>query len=133
MPTVLVADDHADTRELLIALLNRAGFATLAAEDGQEAIDVTHESHPDLILMDLQMPVVDGWEAARQIKAQPESKNTPIIALTADARGDDRLQAAQAGCDAFHPKPIDRDALARQIETLLSGAAQFSASEPTAR
>jgi CheY-like chemotaxis protein len=107
---VLIADDVVTNRHVLVELLHPLGFDTLEASDGAEAIELHHRHHPDLVLMDLAMPVMDGLEATRQIRAQAQAETQApvIIALTANASPTHRAQALQAGASAFLPKPFDR-------------------------
>ena len=118
MPTVLVVDDNADTRAVVRWMLERGGCRVLEAADGHEALEVVVESHPDLVLMDLSMPRVDGYDAIRQIRGREEFARLPIIAVTAFDRADSRDGAAEAGCDHFLSKPIDFKRLEVLVEKL---------------
>ena len=118
MPTVLVVDDNADTRIVVRWMLERWGCRVLEACDGREAFDAVVESRPDLILMDLKMPVVDGYDAIRSIRGREEFASLPIIAVTAFDRADSREGAASAGCDHFLSKPIDFRRLEVLVEKL---------------
>jgi CheY-like chemotaxis protein len=109
-PTVLVVDDSKENRDFLTQLLEKR-YRVLVAEDGKKAIDVTQTERPDLILMDLSLPVVDGWEATRTIKSDAKLRRIPIIAVTAHAAGEDQDGIRAAGCDSFLAKPVDETAL----------------------
>lgn len=117
MPRLLLIDDNAENRDWLSRRLERRGFEVLLAVDGRAGIDAALAEKPDLILMDMNMPLVDGWEATRQIKAAMPA--VPVIALTAHALTGDRERALQAGCTDYHTKPIDFPKLLSQIEHLL--------------
>ncbi|NJM91757.1 MAG: response regulator [Rhodospirillaceae bacterium] len=107
---VLIVDDSKENRDFLTQLLERQ-YRTLVAEDGTSAIQMAHRERPDIILMDLSLPVVDGWEAARRIKSDVGLRSIPIVAVTAHATEQDRVEARAAGCDDFLPKPVDEQAL----------------------
>ncbi|MDQ3440209.1 MAG: response regulator [Planctomycetota bacterium] len=117
MPRILLIDDNAENRDWLSRRLERRGFEVLLAVDGRAGVDTALAEKPDLILMDMNMPQVDGWEATRQIKAAMAT--LPVIALTAHALAGDRERALQAGCTDYHTKPIDFPKLLSQIESLL--------------
>jgi two-component system cell cycle response regulator DivK len=114
-PSILVVDDSQDGREMLTEYLSFGGFEVAAAQDGRKAIDVARRIRPDLILMDLSMPVLDGWEATRQLKGDPLTKHIMIIAVTADAFPQELESARVAGCDAVIAKPYDLRALAEAL------------------
>ena len=118
MPTVLVVDDNADTRAVVRWMLERWGCYVLEASDGREAFEVVVESHPNLVLMDLSMPRVDGFDAIRSIRGREEFASLPIIAVTAFDRADSRDGAAAAGCDHYLSKPIDFKRLEVLVEKL---------------
>jgi len=118
MPTVLVVDDNADTRVVVRWMLERWGCHVLEAADGREALEAVVESRPDLVLMDLSMPRVDGYDAVRSIRAREEFASLPIIAVTAFDRADSREGASSAGCDYFLSKPIDFRRLEVLVEKL---------------
>lgn len=122
MPTILVVEDNEENRDSLKRRLERRGFQVVTAEDGQKGIDCASSEKPDLILMDMNMPVLDGWEATRRIKAIPELATTPVIALTAHAMTGDRERAMEAGCIDYHTKPIEFPRLISQLETILGGS-----------
>ena len=116
MKKILVVEDNELNLEMLQRRLTRRGFAVTTAQDGQEAIEKTFAENPDLILMDMNLPVLDGWEATRQIKRDEKLKNIPVIALTAHAMSDDEDKALNAGCDDFATKPVDFGRLLEKIE-----------------
>ncbi|HEV2765769.1 MAG TPA: response regulator [Pyrinomonadaceae bacterium] len=118
--TVLVVDDYADTRRVVRWMLEQKGYRVLEAEDGRQAVDSARAERPDLILMDLTMPQVDGFEAARTIRASEGLAEVPIIAVTAHDMAASREGARAAGCDLFISKPIDFTRLAVLIEKLLA-------------
>jgi two-component system, cell cycle response regulator DivK len=124
MPRILLVDDNAENRRFLSRRLERRGFEVLVAHDGAAAVEMAKAERPDLVLMDMNMPKVDGWEATRQIKAAPESAATPVIGLTAHALEGDRDRAIEAGCADYHTKPVEFEKLMEQIEQLLRAAPQ---------
>jgi CheY-like chemotaxis protein len=124
MPRILLVDDNAENRRFLSRRLERRGFEVLVAHDGAAAVEMAKAEKPDLVLMDMNMPKVDGWEATRQIKAAPESAATPVIGLTAHALEGDRDRAIEAGCADYHIKPVEFEKLMEQIEQLLRAAPQ---------
>lgn len=115
---ILVVDDTDWNRDLLVQLLEE-DYEILQAVDGAEGVRVTEENKPDLILMDLGMPVMDGWEATRRIKANDSLKHIPIIAVTSHAMVGDEIEARKAGCDDYLSKPIDEEALLKKIKKFL--------------
>ena len=117
---ILLVEDNELNRDMLTRRLKRKGFTVLCAENGQEGIDVAKSETPDIILMDLSLPVVDGWTAAERLKADATTKSIPIIALTAHAMKGDREKALEAGCDDYDTKPIDLERLLDKINTLTS-------------
>ncbi len=119
MPRILVIDDNEPNRRILSRRLERRGFEVLLANDGKAGVATALAEKPDLILMDMNMPHIDGWEATRQIKAAPETAAVPVIGLTAHALTGDRERAIEAGCSDYHIKPVDFPKLLAQIETLL--------------
>jgi two-component system cell cycle response regulator DivK len=121
-PSILVAEDNPDSRDALRALLEAYGFAVVEAENGQEAIKQALRHHPDLVLMDIMMPVMDGLQATRTLRASPDFRQVPIVALTAMAGS--RQLAMEAGCDDHLPKPIDIPAFLQTIRTLLANGAR---------
>jgi two-component system cell cycle response regulator DivK len=123
-PMVLIAEDFEDARELYRDYLEFSGFDVEAAANGREAIDMAARLQPDVILMDASMPVLDGWQATRELKSRPETRNIPVIALTAHAFDDARQQAKVAGCDGFITKPCLPDDLVQKVRETLDGAAR---------
>lgn len=120
MPKLLLVEDNELNRDMLSRRLLRKGYQIVIAVDGAEGVRLAQAERPDLILMDLSLPVVDGWEATRQIKASPETRAIPVIALTAHAMAGDREAAITAGCDDFDTKPVELERLLLKIEALLS-------------
>ena len=115
---ILVVDDAEFNRDLIIQLLGD-DYEVIVAVDGAEGVQITEQERPDLILMDLGMPVMDGWEATRIIKANSELKDIPVIAVTSHAMVGDEIQAREAGCDDYVPKPIDEEELIRKVKHFL--------------
>jgi CheY-like chemotaxis protein len=116
--TILIVDDTEWNRDLLVQLLEEE-YNILQAVDGADGVKMTEENQPDLILMDLGMPVMDGWEATRKIKANDALKNIPIIAVTSHAMVGDEIDARKAGCDDYLPKPIDDELLIQKIKKFI--------------
>lgn len=123
MPKILLVEDNEINRDMLRRRLERKGYQVIVAIDGAEGIAKTQADHPDLVLMDLHLPILDGWEAARQIKANPQTQPIPVIALTADALSGEREKALAAGCDDYDTKPVDFARLLEKIDTLLKASA----------
>jgi len=119
MDRILLVEDNPDNRDMLSRRLARRNYQVFIEADGAEGIERAKSDAPDLILMDMSLPVVDGWEASRQIKADPETSSIPIIALTAHVMAGDRDLALQAGCDDYDTKPIEFERLLGKINTLL--------------
>ena len=115
---ILYVEDNDDNIYMLEKRLKRAGFTVVIARDGAQGVDLANIEQPDLILMDLGLPVLDGWEATRRIKAAPETKHIPVIALTADAMTGEREKAIAAGCDDFDTKPVEMPRLLEKIRAL---------------
>jgi CheY-like chemotaxis protein len=124
MPKILLVEDNEMNRDMLSRRLVRGGYEIIIAEDGARGVAMATSDRPDLILMDMSLPVIDGWEATRRIKATPELRKIPIIALTAHAMATDRDKALQAGCDDYDTKPIELQRLLGKIETLLAATGQ---------
>jgi CheY-like chemotaxis protein len=124
MPKILLVEDNEMNRDMLSRRLVRGGYDVIIAEDGERGVAMATSDKPDLILMDMSLPVIDGWEATRRIKATPELRKIPIIALTAHAMATDRDKALGAGCDDYDTKPIELQRLLGKIETLLAAAGQ---------
>ena len=119
MPKLLVVEDNEMNRTMLVRRLRRRGFEIVEAENGWEAVAAVHQHHPDLVLMDMNLPSVDGWTATRTLKSDVCTAATPVIALTAHAMSADRERAVAVGCDDYVTKPIDLPRLLAIIETLL--------------
>ena len=117
---ILLVEDNELNRDMLSRRLKRKGFSVVVAEDGQEGIDLAQTESPDIILMDLSLPVIDGWTATKMMKADSTTKSIPIIALTAHAMKGDREKALEAGCDDYDTKPIDFERLLDKINNLIS-------------
>ena len=115
MPTILVVEDNEMNRDMLCRRLSRKGYSVLVAQDGVEGLLVAQTEIPDLIIMDLSLPRVDGWEVSRRLKADATTSAIPIIALTAHAMSTDKEKALAAGCDDFDTKPIDFPRLLQKI------------------
>jgi two-component system cell cycle response regulator DivK len=120
MPKILLAEDDEGSREMLSRVLSRRGYEVLVAVDGAAALQLGRTEAPDLILMDVGLPALDGWEATSRLRATPEGKNVPIIALTGYTTALDRAQALASGCDDCDAKPIEIERLVGKIEALLS-------------
>jgi two-component system cell cycle response regulator DivK len=123
MTKLLIVEDNDENWDMLSRRLQRRDYDVVRAPDGAQAVNMAHSEAPDLILMDMNLPIMDGWEATRQIRAQPDGAAIPIIALTAHAMSGDREKALQAGCDDYHTKPVELPRLLTQIEALLSNKA----------
>ena len=124
MAKILVVEDNDENWAMLSRRLRRRGYVVVRAADGQEAVEMAARERPDLILMDVSLPVLDGLEATRRIRARAETQTIPIIALTAHATSADRDRAVQAGCDDYHAKPVEWPRLVAQLEALLARAAR---------
>lgn len=122
-PLVLVVDDYQDAREMYAEYLEFSGFRTVEARNGQEALAQAFALTPDVILMDLSLPVMDGWEATRRLRADERTRNIPIVALTGHALTGQEDGAKDAGCDAYVTKPCLPDALVREIRRILGARA----------
>jgi len=120
MPKLLLVEDNEMNRDMLSRRLKKRGHDVVIAVDGQEGLDLVKSDRPDLILMDMSLPVIDGWEATRRIKADPETSDIPVVALTAHAMAADREKALEAGCDAYETKPVELPSLLDTIEKLLN-------------
>src|SRR5262245_19334625 len=127
MPKILLVEDNEMNRDMLSRRLSRNGFEVVVAVDGAQAVTMAAAEKPDLILMDMSLPVMDGLEATRHVKAAASTRSIPIIALTANALVEDRERALAAGCDDFDTKPVELPRLLEKIKNQLQGAA----SEPT--
>jgi len=118
MAKILLVEDNDVNRDMMTRRLQRRGFAIVSAIDGQQGVDLAGSENPDLILMDMSLPVLDGWEATRQIKANPHTRDIPVIGLTAHAMVGDRDQALNAGCDDYATKPVEFEKLVQLINRL---------------
>ena len=119
MSRILLVEDNQDSREGLARRLQRRGYEVVQACDGQQGLALARSARPDLVLMDMNLPLIDGWEATRQLKAAAETRELPIIALTAHSLSSDRIKTLDAGCSDYHTKPVDLSRLLGQIEALL--------------
>jgi CheY-like chemotaxis protein len=117
---ILLVEDNVQNRYLMTFLLERSGYSVTVAEDGQEALDSLAAETPDIILMDMQLPRMDGYEATRRIKSDERLKGIPLVALTAHSMKGDRAKAVEAGCDEYVTKPVDADGLVALIERLIT-------------
>jgi two-component system, cell cycle response regulator DivK len=122
VPKVLLVEDNEMNRDMLSRRLTRRGFQVLMAVDGEQGVEMAKSERPDLILMDMSLPVLDGWGATRRIRAESETRFIPLIALTAHAMAGDRDKALEAGCDDYDTKPIELPRLLEKINRLLSSA-----------
>jgi len=120
MTKILIVEDNEMNRDMLSRRLERKGFSIVMAEDGKKGVDMSISETPDLILMDLSLPIMDGWEATSTIKANPETKDIPIIVLTAHAMAGDREKALEAGADEYDTKPIEFKRLLGKIKDFIS-------------
>jgi len=120
MPKILLVEDNEMNRDMLSRRLERRGYRVAIAPDGEQGVSMAGSEAPDLVLMDMSLPVLDGWEAARRLKAVPETRAIPIIALTSHAMVGDREKAIEAGCDDYDTKPVEFQRLLEKIETILA-------------
>jgi len=123
MPKILLVEDNEMNRDMLSRRLARKGYEVAIAIDGREGVEKARDGAYDLVLMDMSLPEIDGWEATRQLRAAPETSALPIIALTAHAMSGDRERALEAGCNDYDTKPIELDRLLAKIQALLPGVA----------
>ena len=119
MTKVLLVEDNEMNRDMLSRRLVRRGFEVVSAVDGQQGVDLARSENPDIILMDMSLPVLDGWEATRRVKSDDATRNVPVIGLTAHAMAGDREKALDAGCDEYDTKPVELDRLIEKMERLL--------------
>jgi two-component system, cell cycle response regulator DivK len=119
MPKILLVEDNEENRDALSRRLLRRGYEVVMAVNGKEGVEKAESENPDIIVLDMNMPVMDGWEAARTIRSRQKISSVPIIALTAHAMSGDREKTIAAGCDDYHTKPIEFARLLAQVETLL--------------
>ncbi len=119
MPTILLVEDNEMNRDMLSRRLQRKGYTVVIAHDGEQALVLARAQDPDLILMDISLPKMDGWEVTRLLKSNPETSEIPVIALTAHALSTDRQKAFEIGCDDYDTKPVEFGRLSEKIEHLL--------------
>ena len=119
MTKILLVEDHEELWDFLSRRLRRRGFEVVLAHDGQQGVNMAGQEMPDVILLDMNLPVMDGWTVARTLRGQDDTARIPIIALTAHAMSGDRAKVIEAGCDDYHPKPVDFSRLLEQIDTVL--------------
>lgn len=120
MPKILLVEDDLMNREMISQYLTIVGYPIVLASDGEQAVRLAQSELPDLILMDMRLPLVDGWEATRRIKAVPETRNIPVIALTAYAMDEERRRCLEAGCDDYETKPLEFPRLLTKIRSFLT-------------
>jgi two-component system, cell cycle response regulator DivK len=120
MARILLVEDNEDNRDMLTRRLERKGYDVIIAIDGEQGVALTRNENPDLVLMDMSLPVMDGWEATRRLKSDPHTKGIPVIALTAHAMSGDKEKAIAAGCDDYDVKPVELSRLLAKMEALLS-------------
>ncbi len=123
MAKILLVEDNEMNRDMLSRRLQRRKYDVVCALDGEQAVAMAASEAPDLILMDMSLPVIDGWEATRQVKANPDTSDIPVIALTAHAMSGDRSKALEAGCDDYDTKPIDLRRLLGKVQAFLANDA----------
>jgi CheY-like chemotaxis protein len=126
MAKLLLVEDNEMNRDMLSRRLVRRGYEVAIAVDGDQGVTMAQSEKPDLVLMDMSLPVIDGWEATRRIKSSDETRHLPVIGLTAHAMAGDREKALEAGCDDYDTKPIELERLIGKIEALLPGGAKTS-------
>jgi len=122
MTKILLVEDHEELWDFLSRRLRRRGFDVVLAHDGQQGVDMARAERPDVVLMDMNLPVMDGWTAARTLRSDPDTAGIPIIALTAHAMSGDRDRMLEAGCNDYHPKPVDFPQLLQQIDAAMLAA-----------
>ena len=122
MPKILIVEDNEMNRDMLSRRLARQGFEIVLAVDGKQGVEAAGKEMPDLILMDMSLPVMNGWEATEKVKSNPATKNIPVIALTAHAMSEDREKCIAAGCNDFDTKPVDLPRLIEKIKALIPAA-----------
>ena len=122
MSKILLVEDNEMNRDMLSRRLKKKGYEVAIAVNGQEGVDMASAEIPDLILLDMSLPVMDGWEAAKRLKGDPKTQRIPIIALTAHAMAGDREKSLEARCDDYDTKPVDLKSLLGKMETLLKGS-----------
>ena len=129
MPKLLLVEDNELNRDMLSRRLIRKGYEVICANDGAAGVELARSEQPDLILMDMSLPVLSGWDATSQLKQMPEAQTIPIIALTAHAMSSDQERARAVGCDAYDTKPVDMPRLLEKIEALLARRAPSPANQ----
>jgi two-component system, cell cycle response regulator DivK len=127
MAKILLVEDNEMNRDMLSRRLERRGYTVVMAVDGQQGVDMATSERPDLILLDMSLPVIDGWEAARRIKSDEATRTIPLIALTAHAMAGDKEKALRAGCDEYDTKPVELPRLLGKIQALLGDKAPAKA------
>jgi two-component system cell cycle response regulator DivK len=120
MSKILLVEDNEANRDMLSRRLMRRGYEVVIAVDGESGVELAGSAEPDLVLMDMSLPILDGWEATRRLKAAPATRHVPVIALTAHAMSSDRDKALEAGCDDYDTKPVELPRLLEKIEALLA-------------
>lgn len=120
MAKILLVEDNEMNRDMLSRRLVRRGYEVIVAEDGAAGVEAVRLQRPDLVLMDMSLPVMDGWEATRKLKASDETRGVPVVALTAHAMAGDEQRARDAGCDGYETKPVELTRLLAKIEALLA-------------
>lgn len=124
---VLLVEDNEDNRTVYRTILEHFGYRVIEARNGEEGIQLARSERPDLILMDISIPVIDGWEATRILKSDPETATIPIVALTAHALASDRLKAQEVGCDGYLAKPCEPRRVVAEVERLIGAAGEVQA------
>ena len=119
---ILIVEDNETNLDMLSRRLTRLGFEIVAARDGLAGVEATRRERPDLVLMDMSLPEIDGWEATRRIKADPDTRAIKVIALTAHAMAEDRDRALEAGCDDYDTKPVELSRLLAKIQACVGGS-----------
>lgn len=130
--TILLVEDNEDNRIVYSTILEFAGHRVIEAPDGEAGVSLARSEHPDLILMDVSIPLLDGWEATRILKADPETRGIPIVALTAHALEEDRAKAREVGCDGYIAKPAEPRVVLAQVEQFLARSREASGAPRTA-
>jgi CheY-like chemotaxis protein len=123
MPRLLLVEDNEESQDGLSRFLQRKGYEVLTAVDGRQGVGIARAESPDLVVMDMSLPILDGWEATRQLKADPQTRHLPVIALTTHAMAGDREKALAVGCDEYDTKPVEFSRLLGKIQALLGGEA----------
>jgi CheY-like chemotaxis protein len=129
MPKILLVEDNELNRDMLSRRLARRGYEVILAVDGEAGVQMASSEQPDLVLMDMSLPVIDGWEATRRIKAASDTRHLPVVALTAHAMAGDREKMLAAGCDDYDTKPVELARLLEKVETLLTRSREARAAE----